>query len=117
LIHFLSDQHFPKEVVIRQGSSLGAGRLSRRVDGRQILRYNRPDRPPIAELAFPMIDYEISGRVDFSVDESKRLAGLYGIEQDLRDTVRLCERALELSAPMPSNTEGARAVGQYLDCR
>ena len=40
-------------------------------------------------------------RVDFTIKETKRLADLHGIEDDLRNTIKLCQSSLELHKPKP----------------
>jgi hypothetical protein len=54
-----------------------------------------------------MNSFEIPGRVDFSVSEAQWLADLHGIESDLRDTDKLCTKALALIRPLPPGNEGA----------
>lgn len=53
-----------------------------------------------------MGDFYIPGRVDLSIKETQWLADLHGIENDLRDVVRLCNKCLEMMqalAPPNSN--------------
>jgi hypothetical protein len=52
-------------------------------------------------------DFDIPGRVDFSISEAQWLADLHGIENDLRDTDKLCTKSLALMRPMPTQDEGA----------
>ena len=48
-----------------------------------------------------MNDFDIPGRVDFSIRETQWLADLHGIESDLGDTDKLCAKSLALMAPAP----------------
>lgn len=52
-----------------------------------------------------MSDFDIPGRVDFSISESQWLADLHGIANDLRDTQKLCTHSLALVRPMPTKNE------------
>lgn len=54
-----------------------------------------------------MNDFDIPGRVDFSISEAQWLADLHGIENDLRDTDKLCAKSLALMRPMPTQNESA----------
>lgn len=46
--------------------------------------------------------FDVPGRVDFSISEAQWLADLHGIENDLRDTDRLCTKSLALMRPLPA---------------
>jgi hypothetical protein len=54
-----------------------------------------------------MNSFEIPGRVDFSISEAKWLADLHGIENDLRDTDKLCTKSLTLMRPLPTGDADA----------
>jgi hypothetical protein len=52
-------------------------------------------------------DFDIPGRVDFSISEAQWLADLHGIENDLRDTDKLCAKSIALRRQFPTGTEAA----------
>jgi hypothetical protein len=56
-----------------------------------------------------MSDFDIPGRVDLSIKEAQWLADLHGIDNDLRDVVKLCSKCLEwmqaLGSPKDNPTD------------
>jgi len=45
--------------------------------------------------------FDIPGRVDLSIKEAQWLADLHGIDNDLRDVVKLCNKCLDLMQALP----------------
>lgn len=45
--------------------------------------------------------FDIPGRVDFSIKETQWLADLHGIDNDLRDVVKLCNKCLDFMQDLP----------------
>lgn len=45
--------------------------------------------------------FDIPGRVDFSIREAQWLADLHGIDNDLRDVVKLCNKCLDFLQALP----------------
>lgn len=51
------------------------------------------------------MEFDVPGRVDFSIAEAQWLADLHGVQEDLRATDRLCTKSLTLLRPSPQEQE------------